>query len=211
MDGLAIFIASAMAISLSGVVSPGPMTVAAIERGTRSPLSGLYISIGHGIVEVPLIALIYLGASKLFENDGARMTIGLLGGLYLLYMGHGMLRPGEQAERAQAGPARGASSSIAAGAVLSALNPYFLLWWATVGLGLVIGAEKFGVLGVAVFIVAHWLCDLVWFTFLGALSYRGAKNFGGGVLRTVNLLCGAVLVFFGGFFIYNALRLAAGA
>lgn len=205
---LAIFIISAMVISLSGVMSPGPMTAATIEHGTRSRMSGLYISIGHGIVEAPLIMAIYLGASRLFEHQATAIAIGLLGGAYLLYMAAGLLRgPGRPAQAPDAARAR---SSVVAGMMLSITNPYFLLWWATIGLGLVLGAEKFGIAGIAVFIVAHWLCDLAWFTLLGALAYKGVEAFGAGLYRKASIICAMALAFFGAAFIYNSIKLLMG-
>ena len=201
----AIFIFSAMLISLSGVISPGPMTAATIEHGARSRLSGFYISIGHGIVEAPLIIAIYLGASRLLQHQATAIAIGLLGGLYLLYMAAGLLRPRPAQSTGKSKVHAG--HSMIAGIVLSITNPYFLLWWATIGLGLVLGAEKFGLAGIAVFIVAHWLCDLVWFTLLGLLAYKGVEAFGAGLYRKVSVICGASLLIFGGMFIYSSIRL----
>ncbi|NIR15538.1 MAG: LysE family transporter, partial [Desulfobacterales bacterium] len=78
--------------------------------------------------------LLFLGAGSFLENEIVRMVIGLTGGIYLFFMAKGLLRPGELAGNNQSKP----PSSLAAGIILSIANPYFLLWWATIGLGLVI-------------------------------------------------------------------------
>jgi threonine/homoserine/homoserine lactone efflux protein len=94
-----------------------------------------------------------------------------------------------------------------AGIALSIGNPYFLLWWATVGLGLVLSAARFGALGLVLFIVLHWLCDLVWYTLLSSLSFRGVRTFGSGLYRMVSIICGLAMLFFGGAFILGSLKL----
>jgi len=202
---LIIFLASAAVISLSGVMSPGPMTAAAIGHGARSRSAGVWISLGHGAVEVPLIVLLYLGASALFQADWTRITIGLAGGLFLLYMGLGLMRT-KAALPASEGQ-NSTKSSFITGVLMSIGNPYFLLWWATIGLGLVLGADRFGTLGIAAFIIVHWSCDLIWFTILSALSNKGVETFGAKLYQRVSVVCGAALILFGGLFIAHATRM----
>ena len=204
---LVIFLASAAVISLSGVMSPGPMTAAAIGHGARSRPAGVYISLGHGAVEVPLIIVLYLGAGALLQADWTRITIGLAGGLLLLYMGYGLMRTKADFDPRAKEFKKTSGSSFVTGALMSVGNPYFLLWWATIGLGLVLGAERFGTLGIAAFIVVHWSCDLIWFTLLAALSNKGVETFGARLYRRVSMACGAALILFGGFFIANAFRI----
>jgi threonine/homoserine/homoserine lactone efflux protein len=90
---------------------------------------------------------------------------------------------------------------------MSVANPYFLLWWATIGLGLVIGAVRFGMAGLALFALVHWLCDLLWYTFLSALSFKGVKTFGMGLYRKASVLCGLAMLFFGAAFLFNSVNL----
>jgi threonine/homoserine/homoserine lactone efflux protein len=203
---LSIFLASALLISLSGVLSPGPMTAAVLQHGARSRLSGVWVSLGHGIVEIPLILLLFFGAGKTLEHELVRMSVGLAGGLFLLYMATGLFRPGELSSVSSGNK----PSSLAAGVVLSIGNPYFLLWWATIGLGLVLTSYQFGIPGLVLFIVVHWLADLIWYTFLSMLSFQSVKRFGNGLYKTVSIVCGVVMLLFGGAFIWNALKLIAG-
>jgi threonine/homoserine/homoserine lactone efflux protein len=205
-QSLPVFLASALLISLSGVLSPGPMTAAVIQHGARSRLSGVWVSLGHGVVEVPLILLLFVGAGKFLENELVRIVVGLAGGAYLIYMAKGLLRPGELV----AAQGARAPSSLLAGMLLSIGNPYFLLWWATIGLGLVLSAIGFGILGLVLFIIVHWIADLVWYTFLSVVAHKGVNTFGSSLYRKVCLLCGGAVFFFGGMFIIGALRLIMG-
>jgi threonine/homoserine/homoserine lactone efflux protein len=202
---LIAFLTSAALISLSGVLSPGPMTAAAIGHGSRSRSSGVRISIGHGLVEVPLIVALYLGAGAFLADEATRVGVGLVGGAFLLLIGWGLVKAARSADPLGQ-PTHTGRSPLVAGMVLSIGNPYFLLWWATIGLGLVVGAERFGPGGVAAFTLVHWACDLAWFGFLGALTHRGVEAFGLKLYRGVSLACGGAMVAFGGAFIIDALK-----
>lgn len=201
-QNLFIFLFSAVMISLSGVISPGPMTAAAIQQGGRSKLTGMYIAFGHGIVEMPLIALIFLGAGSVFQMEAVRIVIGIVGGIYLIFMGKDLIRVKVNEEIVHSDKK---TPSLYSGIFLSVANPYFLLWWATVGAGLVISAARFGLPGLILFAIFHWLCDLVWYSFLSIASFRGIKMFGAGLYKKLSMFCGFAMFFYGGVFIVNSL------
>jgi threonine/homoserine/homoserine lactone efflux protein len=208
MEKFIPFLLSAIIISLSGVMAPGAVTAATIAQGTRSRWAGLLISVGHGIVEMPLIFLLMLGLHFLFEMDTVKIAIGILGGGFLLWMGYGMLRQTRRPLAEQSGTFK--SNSIRTGMLLSATNPYFLLWWATVGLNLALRAEGFGSLALVLFAIVHWVCDVVWLSFLSLASFythKGAGLISGHVQKVILGICGITLLFFAGKFIGDALRL----
>ena len=92
-----------------------------------------------------------------------------------------------------------------AGMLLSAGNPYFLLWWATVGATLISRSAGFGLLGFLLLALFHWLCDLVWLYLLSGLLFK-AKGFLGERFRmAVFAVSGVLLVFFGARFIISAI------
>ena len=88
--------------------------------------------------------------------------------------------------------------------LLSGGNPYFLLWWATIGLALATRAVEFGGLAFAAFAVIHWLCDLLWLEALSLASHKGARLFGRRSERVVAVICGAALLGFAAKFLYDA-------
>jgi len=57
--GLGLFLVSAVGISLTGVMLPGPMTAATIAKGYSDRNAGALIAIGHAVIEIPLIVAIY--------------------------------------------------------------------------------------------------------------------------------------------------------
>lgn len=208
---LAAFLFNAVLISLSGVMAPGAMTAATIARGTRNRWAGALISVGHGIVEMPLIFALMLGAYFIFEMPAVKIIIGIAGGGFLLWMGYGML--GQLTQRHIQQPAQYKSGLIATGIVLSATNPYFLLWWATVGLNLAIGAKELGIWALVIFAVIHWLCDVVWLSILSVAAFytnQRAGLFGRRFEQGILIFCGAALLIFGVKFIVDAVRLWMG-
>jgi threonine/homoserine/homoserine lactone efflux protein len=200
---LVIFLSSAVMISLSGVLSPGPMTAAALQQGSRSAFTGIYIALGHAVIEMPLIFLIFLGIGNLLHMEGVRITIGIAGGIYLLFIGIGLLRQKAEGENSKNTPI---PSPFFSGIFLSGGNPYFLLWWGTIGVGLVIGAARFGIIGLVLFAILHWLCDLIWYSFLSFASFKGIRMFGAGLYKKISIICGLAMLFYGGVFIINALK-----
>ncbi|MBE0427314.1 MAG: LysE family transporter [Nitrospirae bacterium] len=203
-QNLGIFLISAVMISLSGVLSPGPMTAAAIQQGGKSGLTGMYIALGHGVVEMPLIILIFFGAGSFLKLEWMRILIGITGGIYLIYIGKNLLRFKNNEEISKN---ERITSSFYSGIILSLGNPYFLLWWGTIGVGLVFSASKFGLAGLLLFSLFHWLCDLMWYSFLSIASFKGIKMFGAGVYKKLSLFCGIAMFFYGGIFIVSSLKL----
>lgn len=196
------FLLQAMLISLSGVMGPGPLTVVTVGEGVRSPRAGLLIALGHGVVEFPLMALIVVGFAPILEHPTFGAAVGMAGGVVLLWMGAGLLRG---LRRGVDTTERRAASPFMAGMLMSAANPYFLVWWATVGATLVFRAREFGLWPLVIFAVVHWSLDLAWDHILATASHRGFRVLGNHFLKGVSLISGALLLFFGVRFIMDAL------
>jgi threonine/homoserine/homoserine lactone efflux protein len=146
--------------------------------------------------------LIILGMSRIFETTKTQIVIGLAGGTFLLLMAIQMLISLKTVENPQSQVHK--EKPILTGLILSAGNPYFLVWWATVGLTLATSAAQLGIWAFALFAIVHWLCDCVWLQTLSWASFKGTKMLGGKSQRIVLMICSAAMFFFGLFFIYNA-------
>jgi threonine/homoserine/homoserine lactone efflux protein len=131
-----------------------------------------------------------------------QIAIGLAGGLFLILMGIQSFRSLKTAAHVESKSID--SRPVLAGIILSAGNPYFLLWWATVGLALATQATKWGIWAFVLFALTHWLVDLIWLQVLSWASFKGTGLFGARSRRIVLLICAVALLFFGLFFIYNA-------
>ncbi len=90
------------------------------------------------------------------------------------------------------------------GVILTGANPYFLFWWATVGLALATKATEYGAAVLLTFAVVHWLCDLVWLEVLSVAGFQGSKAFGLRSQKIISVICAVVLFGFGLKFLYEA-------
>ena len=203
MLSLLFFLFKVIIVSLSGVMAPGPVTAAAIAKGQRQRFAGSLIAVGHGIVEFPLMILIVLGMDKLLKSAKTQIVIGLAGGAFLLFMAIQMLRDIRKTDYTPEKSYK--TGPVLTGILLSVGNPYFLLWWASVGLALATEATQLGIWAFAMFAVIHWLCDLVWLQVLSWASFKGSALLGPQTQRIVLLVCSLALLFFGLYFISRAL------
>ncbi|HIE17289.1 MAG TPA: lysine transporter LysE [Dehalococcoidia bacterium] len=196
-SSLGLFLLSAAGISLSGVMMPGPLTAATIAKGYEQQKAGIFIALGHAVVELPLIALIYYGFSHFFISPQVKSVIGLTGGSMLVVMGLIVLR---NVRKTQTEAVVLPYGSLVTGVVLTGANPYFFLWWATIGVALVITASSFGMLGLLVFAVVHWSCDLVWLQLISVSVFRTKHLWSEKVQRFVFSICAVALMGFGVWF-----------
>jgi len=186
------------AISLTGVIAPGPVTAVAITKGAVRKEAGVLVALGHGLVEVPMIALVALGFASVMAVPGVKATIGLLGGVVLVWMGVGMFRTHIKAVDSGREVSRGC---VLAGLTTTAANPYWFVWWVTVGATLVVSASAWGLVGVAAFTLAHWLCDLGWLSLLSWSSFTSRRFWTPAVHKGIFVVCGSVMAGFGIYFI----------
>jgi len=198
------FLLSVVLISLSGVMMPGPMFAVTVAKSYKSQFAGIQIALGHAIVEIPLILLIYFGFARFLQDELVQFIMSVLGGAVLIWLGIGMFKV--RARVIEVGKDL-PYSSVVAGVVTSALNPFFILWWATIGSMLIMNSLSFGITGFALFVPVHWLCDLVWLSFVSILVYRTqslwGRKFQGGMFTACSLL----LIGFGVWFLITGLRL----
>jgi threonine/homoserine/homoserine lactone efflux protein len=195
------FLLSVIFISLSGVMAPGPLFAVTIAKGFKDKTAGILISFGHGIIEFPLIFLIYFGFAQLLASNLTQRIIGAIGGLIMVYMGFRTIKTRKTSEEYE----KSKHSAIIAGILTTGANPYFLLWWATIGTFLIGNASLFGFAGFLVFAITHWLCDLVWNMFVSMTVFKSRRFWTKKVHNIVFGFCFVVFVGFGLWFIISAL------
>ena len=197
---LLLFLFKVFGISLSGALAPGPVTAAAIGMGSRNRFAGTLMALGHGAIEFPLMVLLIFGVGKLLTLPSVGIGIGLFGGAFLIFIAWQMFRGLRRVED-QPGPVT-RSGPFTAGVLLSGGNPYFLVWWATVGLTLITDArDNFGVYAFVLFALVHWSCDLIWLTILSWASFKGSVFLGPRRRRILLAVCAGAMLCFGMYFI----------
>jgi len=179
---------------------PGPVTAATIAKGYSNRNAGILIAIGHAVIEMPLIAALYLGLGYLISSPQIIKTTHIVGAVMLFYLGFRMFRTATNAPGEIGGlPA----SSLVTGIVLTGTNPGFYMWWMTIGMTLIIGTSDFGLIGILLFSVVHWLCDLGWYEFLSAGTFKSRKWWTPKTQRIIFSSCASLLIGFGIWFIYQ--------
>ena len=195
--GLGLFLLSAAAISFTGVMLPGPMTAATIAKGYDDKNAGAWIAVGHAIIELPLIAAIYLGFGHFIHSPQIIKAIYIVGGLALLYLGFRMFRARKDSVSKVLGLP---SSSLVTGIVITGTNPAFYVWWVTIGTALIVGAAEFGLIGIILFTIVHWPSDLIWSEFLSVATFKSKKWWSQKVQTIVFTVCALILIGFGVWF-----------
>ena len=202
-----LFIASVVLISMSGVMLPGPLFAVTIEKATKWKTAGALIALGHGVIEFPLMFLIFFVLSQFTIPDSVQAAIGLIGGTLMIYMGVQAFRNRNKEETTQKNSSR---DSLLAGIWTTAINAGFILWWLTIGTALILNAQLFGLLGFSVFAGVHWLCDFIWYSVIALAIFKSRRFWTKRVHEGVALFCVAVFVGFGAYFFGSALWTAIG-
>jgi threonine/homoserine/homoserine lactone efflux protein len=202
-------------VSLSGALSPGPLTTMAITEGARrGRWSGWWLSVGHAIIEAALVAGVAYGLGTWLRHALVGALIGLGGGLFLAWMGWGLLSGAWRRQLTLAAVANAEAPGVTrlglipAGIALSVGNPYWSLWWASVGAGFILASQQWGLLGVVFVFAVHWLSDCVWLTGLGFLAGSGRSVMSENLYRGILMVCGAFLILFSVYFIYSGIGFA---
>jgi len=63
--------------------------------------------------------------------------------------------------------------SVVGGAFFSIISPGFLIWWTTIGFSVILKSLVFGIMGIVMVAVGHWLADLGWHWFVSYFVHRG--------------------------------------
>ncbi|MBS7611423.1 LysE family transporter [Candidatus Bathyarchaeota archaeon] len=198
------FILYVSVITISGALSPGPLTVATIIHGSKGGLkAGLGCALGHTIVELPLVILIWFGLLSLISQT-VKQFLGIVGGLALIVFSmlqlRGSLKLSQSSSNSEVSLERG---SILTGIMLSGLNPYFLLWWFSIGSVLVYEAMDLGLIqGLTIMYISHVWLDYLWLGLLAYLSKYGRKILGLKIYRYILMLFSLILMVFGVSWIY---------
>lgn len=197
---------SAFLIGFSGAMMPGPMLGVTIDGSLKKGwTAGPLTVLGHGILELVLIIIMTFGLKDFFSNPTVAGFIGLIGGAFLAWMGYGMIKSGinksVSLENQRAGNNTGTRNLVLAGALVSATNPYFILWWASTGMESIRQSYTLGLIGVLLFFIGHILSDFVWYSVVSTAFSRGQKLISDAVYRWIILFLGVFITAFSIYFI----------
>lgn len=188
---------------------PGPLLTYNINQSMRVGIrSGFLLIAGHAVLELTTIALLFLGLGTFLSTNTAQIIVGLVGGTLLIIFGTVMVKDviqGKAKLEIQENEQKKSGGLVLNGIVISAMNPYFIIWWTVVGLGLMMTAYKaYGISGVAVFFTGHILADFSWYLLISFLASRSRKLMNEKAYKIIVAILALVLIGFGISFIMNA-------
>lgn len=203
-------------IGFTGAMMPGPVTTLIVtETAKHGFIAGPLITIGHVLLELAMVIALFFGLGDLLKQDVVAGTIGLLGGLFLLWMGFNIVRdawlgkvsfnPTPQVSRA---PVSG--NPIIGGILTSISNPDRILWWATVGAAYLISFRAFGIAGIIAFYVGHTLADWVWNNVVAFVVATGRRVMTDRVYRGILIVCGTLLIALSFYFVSSGINFLRG-
>jgi threonine/homoserine/homoserine lactone efflux protein len=207
MKALAIFWGALIA-GLSGAMMPGPVLALVVSETSRKGFwASPEIISGHALLELLLVVGMLVGLRRFLQSWAAFVALGLGGGAMLLWMAWGMVGLGlsdpEVGTAAVAGPVRNA---FLAGALVSLANPYWSVWWASVGATFLQRAAAAGTVATGLFFVGHISSDYLWYAVVGWIVAVNRRLLVGAVYQWLLFGCAALIAAMGIYFIVSAAR-----
>ena len=197
---LTIF-ATSFVIALSGALMPGPLlTITLSESAKRGFYAGPLIVLGHGILELLLLLLLLLGLAPILKNDQVIGSVGVVGAVVLIWMAVGMIRSLPSLSLERVAKDSKSTNPVWAGVLMSLANPYWIIWWATIGLGYILYSFTVGLLGVAAFFAGHILADLAWYAAVSFAVSHGRRFMSDKIYKGVIACCALALLGFAFYF-----------
>jgi len=193
--------ATSFIVALSGAMMPGPLlTVTVGESARRGFWAGPLIIVGHALLEAALVLLLLLGLGTWLNRPPILGVVGVLGAVLLGWMGLMTLKTSRRGSLTLEADKGSGPNPVLAGVLMSAANPYWVIWWLTIGLGYVVFSRKYGLAGVSLFFLGHITADFAWYTLVAGAVSQGRRFLSDGLYRSFLAGCGVFLIGFGGYF-----------
>jgi len=193
------FVATVVIVTASGALAPGPLTFGIIMHGSEGGArSGLACATGHMIVEFPLVLALAFGLTAAVSQPSIKTIVGLIGGVGLICFGGMQIYETLKKKTSKAWTSNLPGSSILLGLALTGLNPYFILWWFTIGSMLILQALTYAaLLGVFIMYLSHVWMDYAFLTALAHFGKKGKAFLGSRYYRLILFAFGIILVYYG--------------
>lgn len=213
LELIEIFIGS-MIVAFTGALVPGPMLTVVISSASENGFwSSFYIVAGHSILELILVIGFVIGFFRYLDNPLVIKFIGIAGGIILFFMGANMLYSSvknkikidfssiQKNRKNITGKFTGLY--MLKGIIVSVINPYWYIWWLSIGAAFLIRSVKLNFPGISSFFIGHIGADFIWYMFIGFLISRGRNFFNQRIYRVVLILCSLFLFYLGAKFIID--------
>ena len=214
---LALIFGLSFTFAIPAVLSPGPVSTIIVSQAPRHGwIVGPLVSTGHSILEFIMIALLAFGMAAGLNTPAIQITIAVLGGLLLAWMGGDMIVgawkgkvrvPGVSADIENM--SRG--QLLRLGIVTTLSNPFWYAWWVTsvpTYLGQINAVTP---VAITAFYFGHISVDYTWNTVLSGVVASGKRWITNTIYRWVIGLCGVFFLYLGVFFLLEGIKLIQGS
>ena len=184
-------------ISASGVMAPGPLFTANVAYGIKEGTKGgIKIALGHTIVELPLIILIGVGVLSLQIFPEFRTTITILGSLSLFVFAGMQIKTTLQNKESIIFKQK--QGGIITGIILSAFNPFFIIWWLSIGFKLISDAMMMWAFsGIIIMFLLHIWMDFAWLGGTAFVAKKSSKILSNKNYKLIMLSLSVILIYYG--------------
>ena len=215
---LPLIFAVAFATGFSGAVVPGSLFIIVVQKSVEFGwLAGPLIMVGHSILELVTIILLITGLIAFARSRITRGLIGIVGGVVLLLLAYQSLGLDAHnvlttiSKKDSLGRTGLSLSSemlqlVGLGIIMSAVNPYWWIWWATLVPAQADWAAGRGRSGCATYYVGHILSDIVWYTAVAGAISAGRSFLSVGTLQTIYFLTAIFLALLGVIFVFSGVK-----
>jgi threonine/homoserine/homoserine lactone efflux protein len=187
-------------VTASGALAPGPLFFTNISHGVKSGAKGgLAFSVGHTIFELGLVMFLALTLQTVVNQPLIKLVVGVAGGAALLVFGFLQIREALTSESTVTSKTGIRSKNpLFLGTLFTGLNPYFIIWWLTVGMTLIVDALALASFaGVLLMYVSHVWMDYAWLIGTAYLAKKGTNLAGSQGYRVLMIIFGVILIDFG--------------
>ncbi|MEM2739982.1 MAG: LysE family transporter [Candidatus Bathyarchaeia archaeon] len=195
-------------MGFSGALVPGPLFAVTVSESMRLRRNiGFHIVSGHAIAEMLLVAVIASGLSCMLESVGVKLVLGIVGGGFLLFTAYGLLTYHMKCmdQHIRLNLKSNSRSLPILGFLTSFSNPYFTIWWASIGSLLVVESLTLaGYVGLVIFLLSHWCSDFSWYVFVSFLSYKSSLKLGSKPMKIAMHICGVLVASLAVYYITDA-------
>lgn len=183
---------------------PGPLlTVTISETTKRGIITAPLMILGHGILELGMVVALVCGLAPILLRNDVFIVISFTGGSILVWMAYTMFRDLPHLNLEMTGKDDDRRNLVLSGMILSLANPYWIIWWASIGLGYIVYSAGFGVPGIISFFLGHILADLVWYLCVSFGIARGKHLLSDTGYRRLIMGCAVFLLCFACYFFYS--------
>jgi len=200
-------------VAFTGALMPGPMLTLVIASVAQKGFwTSVFIVIGHSILELLIVISFYLGVLKYLDNPLVIKIISIVGGAFLIYMAVSIIVSIARKKIKLDMDAKSIEKKLGTkntfiitgkGILISLSNPYWYVWWLTIGATFMIKSVQHSFGGVAFFYTGHILADFIWYLFVGFLVSTGRRFFNQKIYIGILIVCSLFLLYLGVRFIVD--------